>query len=85
MMKEIATLLCLLLVGCSSSQPTQSTLPTEHAVQHGETLAFIAQRYYGEDRRSEGMMAIVKANPQIGQGPGIQATLVLTIPELNDN
>lgn len=68
-----------------TSQPTQSTLPTKHAVQHGETLALIAERFYGECRRSKGMKVIVEANPWIGQGSGIQATLILTIPELNDN
>jgi len=84
-MKGIATILCLLLVGCATPQSGEVSLPTQHAVQRGESLALIAQRYYGRENRSDGIKAIVNANPQIGQGPGIQSRLVLTIPKLKDN
>ncbi len=85
MMKGIAILVCLLLAGCASPQPTRVALPTGHTVQRGESLALIAQRYYGEENRSEGIKAIMRANPQIGRGPGIQTKLVLTIPKLKED
>ena len=84
-MKGIATLLCILLVGCATPQSGKVSLPTEHAVQRGESLALIAQRYYGRENRSEGIKAIWRANPQIGKGKGIQTKVVLTIPKLKDN
>ncbi len=82
-MKGITTLLCLLMIGCASAHQARVSLPATHIVQRGETLALIAGRYYGQENRSQGMKAVMKANPKIGRGPGIQEQLVLTIPELN--
>jgi LysM repeat protein len=81
-MKGIATLICLLMVGCASSQEPKAVLPTTHTVLHGETLAAIADRYYGKDSRAKGIRAIQRANPKIGRGPGIQGEIVLSIPKL---
>jgi hypothetical protein len=84
-MKGFVTLLCLLLAGCATPKQSQEiALPAEHVVQPGETLAFIARRYYGEERRSEGLKAIVAANPHITPRPKMSKQLVITIPKLAD-
>ena len=89
MMKEIATLLCLLLVGCTSSRPAAVALPTQHTVQRGEVLSQITRRYYGDGNESRGIKAILTDNPErrtAQSGPGIPpGPIVLTIPELTDD
>lgn len=87
-MKRLASIAMTILMGCASSKSIQLTLPVQHTVQHGETIADIAQRYYGDENRSEGINAIFKANPEIKRierGPGIPSNpLVLTIPKLEE-
>jgi len=73
----------LLVCAFCSSCITFKVPDVAHEVEPGETLSMIAEQYYGKDNVSEGIKAIVRANPQIGEGPGIQSHLVLRIPELN--
>jgi nucleoid-associated protein YgaU len=79
MMKWILVLAFAVCSGCI----TFKVPDVAHQVQPGETLSMIAERYYGKQNVSEGIKTIVRANPHIGKGPGIQSQLVLRIPELN--
>ena len=85
---RLASIAVTILVGCAHPRTTQSTLPAQHAVRHGETIASIAKSYYGEEKQSEGITAILKSNPGMKtpeSGPGIQSDpLVLTIPTLEE-
>jgi len=89
MIKIIVIVLCSFVVGCATDRLQATTLPTQHIVQRNEVLSQIARRYYGNDNVSEGITAILKANPDMKtaqSGPGIQAgPIVLIIPKLNDN
>ena len=54
-----------ILMGCASPINTFSALPVQHTVLPGETIASIAQKYYGSDNRLVGARAILEANPNI--------------------
>ena len=87
-MKRLICISAAFLMGCARFKSTQSTLPMQHTVEHGETISSIAQRYYGHEKQSEGMKAILKANPEIKTleySPGIRPSLVvLTIPKVEE-
>ncbi len=81
MKRLLLALIFVSLVGCVTQPTPRPSLPTEHVVQPGETVAGIAAHYYGKERMSEGMRAILRTNPQI-QEPHPLRVLRLTIPEL---
>ncbi len=82
MLKKLAVLSLMILAGCASPKVASPTLPAIHTVMPGETIATIAEKYYGQ-RQAEGYQAILKANPQIKDAAARGNALVLTIPKLD--
>lgn len=71
-------LACICLVGCSPSRSSRDAVTQSHTVQAGDTLAGIAEKYYGDSIQWK---RIYEANhDQLGQHIDMQVGLVLTIP-----
>jgi hypothetical protein len=83
-MKWITYICLILLTGCTTLKERAPVLPLQHTVQPGETVAILANRYYGEGRSADGFQAILNANPQLKKPLDAKNPLVLTIPKLED-
>jgi hypothetical protein len=62
-------------------QPPQWHAPTDHPLQPGFSLLFIAERYYGESNALAGVRAIMDANGLNVSDPWRYGLKSLTIPE----
>ena len=84
-MKWTCISISLFLAVSASAQQPESIWPQYHKVQYGETIASLAEKYYGAQNLHDGITAILRVNPHIGHGPGIQRELIVMIPAPNDS